>query len=537
MRSMGIKNKDLVGHAVIKECKMAMAPAILFYFFKELVGGFLNIFTATVLGKFTDAVFSLNFSFGIYFLIELLLCMAAMILVLPAIETIGEIVVFSRSLKYSCAVLKRYFQKKYHDVQKMEEGEVSCRLEDDTIEFYQHYVNICVKLLTAPLICLYLIYHAANISILFTIIVFVFSIIKILLPMMFKEKNTYYDKKKREYTTNIYVNENELLKNTYMNVLLGVKKRWIEKMDKLFQSYYETIYQKNVFFKAVSENLISFMDTFCMVMIMFIGAVMIAKGLISTGNVVAMIGFFPVFTLIEQNLMACIQEIPQFENVLERMKVLYTGHEQTYEKKSDTFEKIKIKDLQYQYNGKRVLKGISFGIESNCKIALMGENGSGKTTLLNILSGALVDYKGSILIDSVELKELNKEWWRTQVAYVTQDPFLFKGTVRENVKLGNLSASIEQIEKVMDKIGILYLADRNIDIEKNDLSGGERQKISIARALLKDSAILLLDEPSNHLDSYTKKWLIEWLRKSDKIVIFTSHDKDLLQISDMQIKL
>lgn len=89
----------------------------------------------------------------------------------------------------------------------------------------------------------------------------------------------------------------------------------------------------------------------------------------------------------------------------------------------------------------------------------------------------------------------------------------------------------------MDKIGILYLADRNIDIEKNDLSGGERQKISIARALLKDSAILLLDEPSNHLDSYTKKWLIEWLRKSDKIVIFTSHDKDLLQISDMQIKL
>ena len=322
-----------------------------------------------------------------------------------------------------------------------------------------------------------------------------------------------------------------------MNVLLGVKKRWIEKMDKLFQSYYETIYQKNVFFKAVSENLISFMDTFCMVMIMFIGAVMIAKGLISTGNVVAMIGFFPVFSLIEQNLMACIQEIPQFENVLERMKVLYTGHEQTYEKKSDTFEKIKIKDLQYQYNGKRVLKGISFGIESNCKIALMGENGSGKTTLLNILSGALVDYKGSILIDSVELKELNKEWWRTQVAYVTQDPFLFKGTVRENVKLGNLSASIEQIEKVMDKIGILYLADRNIDIEKNDLSGGERQKISIARALLKDSAILLLDEPSNHLDSYTKKRLIEWLRKSDKIVIFTSHDKDLLQISDMQIKL
>ena len=103
--------------------------------------------------------------------------------------------------------------------------------------------------------------------------------------------------------------------------------------------------------------------------------------------------------------------------------------------------------------------------------------------------------------------------------------------------MGNLSASIEQIEKVMDKIGILYLADRNIDIEKNDLSGGERQKISIARALLKDSAILLLDEPSNHLDSYTKKWLIEWMRKSDKIVIFTSHDKDLLQISDMQIKL
>ena len=73
-----------------------------------------------------------------------------------------------------------------------------------------------------------------------------------------------------------------------------------------------------------------------MVMIMFIGAVMIAKGLISTGNVVAMIGFFPVFSLIEQNLMACIQEIPQFENVLERMKVLYTGHELHIPQKQST---------------------------------------------------------------------------------------------------------------------------------------------------------------------------------------------------------
>lgn len=92
------------------------------------------------------------------------------------------------------------------------------------------------------------------------------------------------------------------------------------------------------------------------------------------------------------------------------------------------------------------------------------------------------------------------------------DPFLFSGSIKENICIGNMSATDEDINTIMDKVGISYLTKYNVFTKQNALSGGEKQKISIARALLMNTPFLLLDEPNNNLDSKSVDWLISFIK-------------------------
>ena len=138
-------------------------------------------------------------------------------------------------------------------------------------------------------------------------------------------------------------------------------------------------------------------------------------------------------------------------------------------------------------------------------------------------------------MDEREFSEIRMDSLRRQFAYAQQDPYLFEGTVRENIHLGNLQASDKEVEDVMERLGILALADRQITLGQKELSGGEKQKISIARAVLKNADILLLDEPDNNLDSQTLEWLKNFIRQSNKTIIYVSHDEMLSKAADRRI--
>ena len=114
---------------------------------------------------------------------------------------------------------------------------------------------------------------------------------------------------------------------------------------------------------------------------------------------------------------------------------------------------------------------------------------------------------------------------------------MFSGTIRENIRLGNLNATDAELDKVIKDVGLEYLAERQFLSEDNKLSGGEKQKISIARALLKNTPILIMDEPSNNLDTDTIGWLNSFILNSSKTVIFVSHDDSVLKCADFSVKL
>ncbi|MFZ8927562.1 MAG: ABC transporter ATP-binding protein, partial [Candidatus Nanopelagicales bacterium] len=145
-------------------------------------------------------------------------------------------------------------------------------------------------------------------------------------------------------------------------------------------------------------------------------------------------------------------------------------------------------------------------------IALVGTTGAGKSTILSLLNRFYEVTSGCITIDGIDISELTKSSLREQLGYVTQEPFLFNGTVRENLMLAKRKATIEEMWEALQAAhardfveGLPEGLDTNVGERGVKLSGGEKQRLSIARALLKNAPILLLDEATSALDSQTER--------------------------------
>jgi ABC-type multidrug transport system fused ATPase/permease subunit len=193
--------------------------------------------------------------------------------------------------------------------------------------------------------------------------------------------------------------------------------------------------------------------------------------------------------------------------------------------------RIVYEDMNFSYeDGVPVLQDIDLVIEPNTTVALVGPTGAGKTTIINLLYRFYDPKTGRITVDGYDLRDVNIEKYRKQMAIVLQDPFLFAGTVKENIKYGNMEASDERVIEVARAVGahdfIMKLSD-GYDTEVRErgsrLSMGQRQLISFARALIADPRILIMDEATSSIDAYTeliiKQALEQVLRNRTSIVI------------------
>lgn len=184
----------------------------------------------------------------------------------------------------------------------------------------------------------------------------------------------------------------------------------------------------------------------------------------------------------------------------------------------NNFNKIIIKDLSFEYNkGEEILSNISLQINKGDKIGIIGQSGSGKTTLVNILLGLLKPKSGKILLDDLDIFESIDDWYDL-VGYIPQDTYLLNDDIKSNIALGEsieninydlinesleLSSSKEFVEKLPFKL------DTNVGNRGVSISGGQKQRLGIARALYNKSKILILDEATNSLDKNNEKKVID----------------------------
>ncbi len=180
--------------------------------------------------------------------------------------------------------------------------------------------------------------------------------------------------------------------------------------------------------------------------------------------------------------------------------------------KHDFEQQIELKNVSFSYDSELVLKQFNLSIPKGKTVALVGQSGSGKSTIANLLTRFYDINQGSISIDGIEIKDLKLQSLRGLLGLVTQDSILFNDTIKENISLGKLDATDEEIIEAL-KIANAYEFVKdlplgiytNIGDSGNKLSGGQKQRLSIARAVLKNPPIMILDEATSALDTESEK--------------------------------
>ncbi|CDB32743.1 aBC transporter related protein [Clostridium sp. CAG:575] len=202
---------------------------------------------------------------------------------------------------------------------------------------------------------------------------------------------------------------------------------------------------------------------------------------------------------------------------------------------------IEFKNVEFQYNSNKLFKNLNFKIEPNKMTAIVGKSGEGKSTILKLISKSYSVDGGKILIDNYNINDLSEKTIKDNISVVSQSPYIFNLSIKDNIKLANPTATNEQIIEVCKKAqihDIITQMEKGYDtlVGENGviLSGGQKQRIAIARALLKKSKIILLDEATSSLDNNNQekiKNVIKELSK-DHTVIIVAHRLSTIVDSD-----
>lgn len=220
--------------------------------------------------------------------------------------------------------------------------------------------------------------------------------------------------------------------------------------------------------------------------------------------------------------------------------------EESTGKKIDCIKFVKFENVSFKYDtsNESILNNICFDLYSGDRIAFIGKNGSGKTTIAKLLLGFYKNYSGNITINDYELKELDINSLRSKIGIVPQNIYLFEGSVKENIRIGNRVLSEEEFQRRLDRLleyGFLDGLDLNkkiIDNGKN-LSKGQIQQIAFARIFMKDVDVLIFDEATSNMDQNAKEAfqniLLDLLH--DKICLFISHTDELMYLVNKKIVL
>ncbi len=183
---------------------------------------------------------------------------------------------------------------------------------------------------------------------------------------------------------------------------------------------------------------------------------------------------------------------------------------------------LEVKNLSYSYNGKDIiLKGLNFSIEPSECVAIIGCNGVGKTTLMKCILNLLKIEKNVVFVDKKDIKDISKKELAKTISYVPQNISFPNASVFESILIGRIpyinfsptDDDLKAVKKVIDELNLTTLSFKNV----NDLSGGQKQKVAIARAMVQDAKLMYFDEPTSNLDIKNQIEMIKIMKKIAKI--------------------
>ena len=326
--------------------------------------------------------------------------------------------------------------------------------------------------------------------------------------------------------------------------------RTVENRFRGINQYYSRLFSKSWRRRTLANPVNDIISTISILLIMWFGGKMVlsSEGALSSQ---VFIGYLAVFTQViapAKSLSNGYYSIIKGTASVERINTILTHKFKIVEKSdsiaiSDFKQRIEFKNVSFSYENdlKSVLNNVNLTIEKGKTIALVGQSGSGKSTIVDLLPRFFDPVLGDVIIDGISLKDYNINSLRSLFGYVNQEPILFNDTIYNNILFGNIDASNEQVEKAAS---LSYAHDFIIQKELayetklgesgDKLSLGEKQRISIARALLKNPPILILDEATSALDYESEMIVRDALQNlmKDRTTIIIAHRLSTIKNAD-----
>lgn len=453
--------------------------------------------------------------------------------------------------KITSQIRKRIFHnvmlQPLHYFDKSKAGDVISNFNSDLNLIYQFITSSISKLFISPFViifCLIIItYFNWKLSLLSLVLVsLVYLIIKTL-----GEKIKCITKLAQEEMANLNIKLQENINLIKIIKALSREKDEVMKFDELDKKYLHSQLSSVKTYSLTYPIINSIFGVSLVIIIFYLSKIMISEN-ITVGTFTAFLMFLFIlfnsfFDIGEINL-----SLKQVSVAIDRISKLYSSKISLKEEDNGVYlndinGSITFRNIYFSYDGnsEKILNNINFKVNSGEKIAIIGESGEGKTTIMNLLLGLYDGYSGEILVDGVNIKDININSLREQIGVVLQEPILFNTTIKENIKYGKLDATDEEIissAKIANAHNFIMQLPDKYDTVVGDkgcrLSMGERQRICIARAIIKNPKILILDEPTSSIDKNCEKEILDGIYRAmeQRTTIIIAHRESTLEYVD-----
>ena len=450
----------------------------------------------------------------------ILLTLLILYIISAIFNYIQGIVVAKISAKYTLELRKKVNRKmeklplKYFD--KKSHGEVLSLITNDIDKISQNLSYALTETVTCIIAVLGMLIMMFSINVTMTLAIIIILPICMILTAKIASKGQKYFTLRQEGLAKVDTKVEEMLRNHNIVKVFNSEDKILKEFNKENDLLADSTWKSN-FIGGIMHPIMMLIGNLSYVVIAFLGGLFVIQGKITVGNIQSFITYAKNFTNPICSLASIMTELESMIAASERVEDYLSEEE---EKKVEnpvplnnvqgniTFDHVK---FGYDEN-KIIIKDFTAHIESGKKIAIVGPTGSGKTTLVKLLMRFYDVNSGNILIDGINIKDVERTSLRKNIGMVLQDTWLYSGTIMENIRYGRLDATDDEVITSAKEAQVHHFIQTlpdsyNLEIneETSNISEGQKQLLTIARAILKNPKILILDEATSSVDTRTEE--------------------------------
>lgn len=499
---------------------------IIIVFVLASLGTIFTIIGPKILGNATTEVYNgvlakINNTGGIDFtkLNKILLILLMLYIISFIFNYLSNFLTTKISWKYTSHLRKKVNRKmeklplKYFDIKS--HGELLSLLTNDIDKISQNLSNVLSDIISCIVAVIGIIIMMFTINVSMTFIILLILPFSLLLSAFIANKGQKYFVKGQEELASTNSSVEELLRNHNVIKVFNAEEKIYKEFNKKNDSLSKNTLKSN-FIGSILEPVMMLIGNLNYVIIGVVGGIFVINGRITVGNIQSFITYAKNFTNPIGNLASIMAELQGMIAASERV-FNYLEEEEEKEvsnpiKLDNVKGNIEFKNVNFGYEDNTIIKDFSAKVSSGKKIAIVGPTGSGKTTLVKLLMRFYEIESGEILLDGVNIKDVTREDLRKNIAMVLQDTWLYKDTIMENIRYGSLDKTDDEVIKASKEARSHHFVqtlpngyNMVVNEEVNNISEGEKQLLTIARAILKDPKVLILDEATSNVDTRTEQ--------------------------------